>query len=184
MEHEMVTIGPCKGLLEAVTLFGSKASVKRKVRDLQFWHRSNLAQRVPRVWRGQVLDRHRDFALRQHELEPQWTIPSDFEKWSDGSPMFALARLAGTAKRTAVHCGRTVSWLQGPSGMPRAAEKGTRWVVSSRGLQCFIWGACLLSCYCLNTGNQHWVEDSLLRCAWYACAVNDVHLDSPAFPGI
>ena len=72
-----------------------------------------------------MLDRHRDFALR-HELEPQWTIPSDFEKWSDGSPMFAVKvsisstpRLAGTAKRTAVHCGRTVSWLQGPSGMPR-----------------------------------------------------------------
>ena len=122
-----------QGTARGCNVIWIEGECEAKVRDLQSWHRSNLAQRVPRVWRGQVLDRHRDFALRQHELEPQypqWTIPSDFS-WSDRSPMFAVkvsicstARLAGTAKRTAVHCGRTVSWLQGP--MPR----GTRWVVS------------------------------------------------------
>lgn len=57
MEHEMVTIGPCKGLLEAVTLFGSKASVKRKLETCSpdigaIWPKECLEFEGARCWTG------------------------------------------------------------------------------------------------------------------------------------
>ena len=53
----MVTIGPCKGLLEAVTLFGSKASVKRKLETCSpdigaIWPKECLEFEGARCWTG------------------------------------------------------------------------------------------------------------------------------------